>query len=129
MIVNIFIPAVPQSRISPITGDHHRKCNRPFRYINGGPVAMPDKDFARIINEAYRDADLPGGQYPHRDHVSQHAVETNELTVDFATDTPTGTGMMPLGMIKTVVEMACLTDHSPEMMVCAATGNNANISG
>ena len=56
------------------------------------------------------------------------AIEAQEFDrLIFATDTPTGTGMMPLGMIKTVVEMACLTDHSPEMMVCAATGNNANV--
>ena len=56
------------------------------------------------------------------------AIEAGEFDrIIFATDTPTGTGVMPLGMIKTVVEMACLTDYAPEMMVCAATGNNANI--
>jgi len=44
-----------------------------------------------------------------------------------ATDTPTGTGVMPLGMIKSVVEMACLSPNSAEMMIAAATGNVAKI--
>jgi enamidase len=43
-----------------------------------------------------------------------------------ATDTPTGTGVMPLGMFKSVTEMATLSDHPPEWMIAAATGNVAN---
>ena len=34
---------------------------------------------------------------------------------------------MPLGMIKTVCELSCLSSYSPEMMIAAATGNNALI--
>ena len=44
-----------------------------------------------------------------------------------ATDTPTGTGVMPLGMIKTICEMSCLSSYPPEMIISAATGNNAVI--
>jgi len=44
-----------------------------------------------------------------------------------ATDTPTGTGMMPLGMIKSITEMATLTDYPAEWMIAAATGNAARV--
>ena len=40
-------------------------------------------------------------------------------------DTPTGTGVMPLGVIKTVAELSSLSGIDPAMMWAAATGNNA----
>jgi enamidase len=44
-----------------------------------------------------------------------------------ATDTPTGSGIMPLGILYTVAHLASLTDMSPEQAVCAASGNNAKV--
>ena len=63
------------------------------------------------------------------------AVQTVNLAVEkdcfdrllIGTDTPTGTGVMPQGMIKTITEMSCLTDHPPEWLIAAATGNNAKV--
>ena len=45
-----------------------------------------------------------------------------------ATDTPTGVGVMPEGMIKSIAEMASLTDCAPEKVIAAATGNAASVS-
>jgi enamidase len=44
-----------------------------------------------------------------------------------ATDTPTGSGIMPLGMLYTIAHLASLTDMPPELFVCAATGSNARV--
>jgi enamidase len=44
-----------------------------------------------------------------------------------ATDTPTGSGIMPLGMLYTIAHCASLTDMPPEKFICAATGNNARV--
>jgi len=44
-----------------------------------------------------------------------------------ATDTPTGIGVMPEGMIKSIAEMASLTDCAPEKVIAAATGNAAKV--
>ena len=44
-----------------------------------------------------------------------------------ATDTPTGTGMIPLGMVKSVTEMSTLSKYPPEWMIAAATGNVAKV--
>ncbi|MCZ6773375.1 MAG: amidohydrolase family protein, partial [Proteobacteria bacterium] len=46
-----------------------------------------------------------------------------------ASDTPTGTGMMPLGTIKTLVEMCCLAKIEPERMLATSTGNVAKVYG
>lgn len=42
-------------------------------------------------------------------------------------DTPTGTGVMPLGMIKTVAELASMSGIDPARVWAAATGNNARV--
>ena len=46
-----------------------------------------------------------------------------------ATDTPTGTGIMPLGMLYTIAHCASLTEMTPEQFICAATGSNARVYG
>ena len=42
-----------------------------------------------------------------------------------ATDTPTGSGIMPLGILYTMAHLASLTDMTSEQAICAASGNNA----
>ena len=42
-----------------------------------------------------------------------------------ASDTPTGTGVMPMGVLKSVCELASLGDLAPEVVIALATGNNA----
>jgi len=42
-----------------------------------------------------------------------------------ASDTPTGTGVMPMGVFKSVCELASLGDLPPETAIALATGNNA----
>jgi len=42
-----------------------------------------------------------------------------------ATDTPTGSGIMPLGMLYTISHLCSLGGMDPAIAVAAATGNNA----
>jgi enamidase len=44
-----------------------------------------------------------------------------------ATDTPTGSGVMPLGMLYTIAHLASLNGVPAEQFICAATGNNASV--
>ena len=46
-----------------------------------------------------------------------------------ATDTPTGSGIMPLGMLYTIAHLSSLTEMAPERFICAATGSNARVYG
>jgi enamidase len=43
------------------------------------------------------------------------------------TDTPTGSGIMPLGMMYTITHLASLADLPVEWAIAAATGNNARV--
>jgi enamidase len=42
-----------------------------------------------------------------------------------ATDTPTGSGVMPLGLIYTICHIASLTSFDVPELIAAATGNVA----
>ena len=46
-----------------------------------------------------------------------------------ATDTPTGSGIMPLGLIYTMTHLAGLGGIDPAWCIAAATGNNAAVYG
>lgn len=130
MIVNVHTGGASIPDSSAITGDHllHMQPDVSF-HINGGPVAMPDKDFARVINESKIALQIcQAGNIRTALMCLDLAVEADQFDrLIYATDTPTGTGVMPLGMIKTVVEMSCLSKYPPEMMIAAATGNNAEV--
>jgi enamidase len=98
-------------------------------HVNGGPVAMPDADYPRVLNESTMALQLcTAGNLRTTlmltDMVRQ-ADQFDRLLI--ATDTPTGSGIMPLGMLYTISHLASLTKCPVEWAIAAATGNNAKI--
>jgi enamidase len=98
-------------------------------HVNGGPVAMPEAGFARLVNESdvamqlctagnLRTALLTA-------RLLDEAGQPERLLI--ATDTPTGSGIMPLGMFYTISHLASLGGIPPEQAIAAATGNNARV--
>jgi enamidase len=98
-------------------------------HVNGGPVAMPDKDFPRLVEETEIALQIcTAGNLRTTLLVSNLARKANAFhRVLIATDTPTGSGIMPLGMLYTISHLASLSDLAPELAIAAATGNNANV--
>ncbi len=115
---------------SGIWADHLIKMQPDVSFhVNGGPVAMPDEDFPRIVNESnialqvctagnLRTTLLLGDMVRKVDQFDRFLI---------ATDTPTGSGIMPLGMMYTITHLASLTDMPVEWAIAAATGNNARV--
>jgi enamidase len=113
-----------------ITGDHllAMKPHVSF-HVNGGPTAMPDKDFERIIVEGDMALQvctagnlrttLLCAALAQRHHAFHRLI--------VATDTPTGSGVMPLGMLYTIAHLASLGGVAPELAIAAATGSNARV--
>ncbi|AXC50539.1 amidohydrolase [Paracoccus suum] len=98
-------------------------------HVNGGPVAMPDADFPKVIAES--DVALQictAGNLRTALLCARLAEEAGCFErVLIATDTPTGSGIMPLGMIYTISHLASLGGIAPERAICAATGSNARV--
>src|SRR6476646_3175233 len=96
-------------------------------HVNGGPVAMPDEDFPRIVNESKINLQVCTAGNLRTTLLLWKLVKEARQTDRFliATDTPTGSGIMPLGMMYTITHLASLTDMPVETAIAAATGNNA----
>jgi enamidase len=100
-------------------------------HVNGGPVAMPDEDFPRIVNESNVALQVCIAGNLRTTFVVADLVRKADQFDRFliATDTPTGSGIMPLGMMYMITYLASLTDMPVESAIAAATGNNARVYG
>jgi len=115
-----------------ITGDHLLKIRPHVSFhINGGPTAMPDADFARVILETDIALQVCTAGNLRTTLLCARLAQQHGAFDRFiiATDTPTGSGIMPLGMLYTIAHLSSLTEMPAEQFICAATGNNAKVYG
>ncbi len=113
-----------------IWADHVLKMQPDVSYhVNGGPIAMPDADFPRLVNESDLAMQVcTAGNLRTTLLVAKLLREAGqEERLLIATDTPTGSGVMPLGMLYTMSHLASLGGVAPEIAVAMATGNNARV--
>jgi len=98
-------------------------------HTNGGPVAMPDADYPRLVHESKIALQVcTAGNLRTTLWLGKLVREAQEFDrFLIATDTPTGSGIMPLGMMYTISHLASLGDMPVEMAIAAATGNNARV--
>src|SRR5690606_32257143 len=98
-------------------------------HTNGGPVAMPDEDYPRLVKESSAALQVCTAGNLRTTLLLADLVREADAFDRFliATDTPTGSGIMPLGMMYTITHLASLGGMAPEMAIAAATGNNARI--
>src|SRR5690606_16379304 len=98
-------------------------------HTNGGPVAMPDEDYPRLVNESSMALQVCTAGNLRTTLLLADLVRKADQFDRFliATDTPTGSGIMPLGMLYTITHLASLSDMPAEMAIAAATGNNARV--
>jgi enamidase len=96
-------------------------------HVNGGPVAMPDRDFERLVLESEMALQLCTAGNLRTALLCTALVERHRALdrLLIATDTPTGSGIMPLGVLYTISHVASLGKLAPEIAIAAATGSNA----
>jgi len=96
-------------------------------HVNGGTTSLDEAGIDRIIGESEMALQIvQAGNLRAALHIVKRAREAGALArVCVASDTPTGTGVMPLGVMKSVCELASLGDLPPEVVIALATGNNA----
>ncbi|MDY7103686.1 MAG: amidohydrolase [Actinomycetota bacterium] len=118
--------SIPGSK--PISTDHLLLL-RPdvCGHINGGPTSLDPDGIATIV----RDTDMvlqlvqAGNLRSSLEIVELVAEHGAEARVIIGSDTPTATGVMPLGVIKTMAELASLGGVAPEMVWAWASGTIA----
>jgi enamidase len=119
--------SIPGSK--PISAEHLLQL-RPdvCGHVNGGTTALRDEGVRQIVTDTDMILQLvQAGNLRSLLFIMRLAVEHGALPrVVLASDTPTGTGVIPLGVLKTCCEISALTGVAPETVLALATGNNAD---
>ena len=99
-------------------------------HVNGGTTAMNDDDIERLVatDMAIEIVQCGNGR------AALHAARTAEAIggldrVILGNDAPSGTGVIPLGILRTMAHLAALGGIAPEMAIALATGNTARVHG
>ena len=96
-------------------------------HVNGGPTAAATEDVAHILDTTDTHVEVVhnGNVRAARD-VAQLVAERGELhRLLVGTDSPAGTGVVPLGMLRTVAWLSAFGGIPAPQAVAAASGNTA----
>jgi len=116
----------------PVTGDDVLAIRPDVAFhCNGGPTAMSDGDYAKVLDEGTTRLQIcTAGNLRTALHVAREVTRRDEVhRVVLGTDTPTGSGIMPLGMWYTISHLCSLAGVDPMIAIGWATGNNAHAYG
>lgn len=116
----------------PVTAEHLLRL-RPdvCGHVNGGTTSLDEGGVRRLITETDMILQVvQAGNLRSALEIVRAAREAGRFhRVILASDTPTGTGVMPMGVLKTVCEMSSLAGLPPEQAWALASGNNARAYG
>src|SRR6059036_3044276 len=95
-------------------------------HVNGGTTSLDEEGLRAIVTGTDMALQIvQAGNLRSALYILRLAREAGALArVCVASDTPTGTGVMPMGVLKSVCELASLGDLPPELVIALATGNN-----
>lgn len=100
-------------------------------HINGGPTAISLTEVDRLLAETQLALEIVQCGNPKvADYVARKAAATNQLhRVIFGNDAPSGTGVVPLGILRNVCQLASMSGIPAEIALAMASGNTAKVYG
>jgi enamidase len=98
-------------------------------HINGGHTALPDDQITTLCEKSPRALELVhNGNERAALLTLRTAKELKKLDrVILGTDSPAGSGVQPLGILRMIAMLSSLGEIPAEIAVCLATGNTAKI--
>lgn len=106
-------------------------------HVNGGTTPMSDADIERVVDTDMAIEVVHCGNGRAAIHALRVATGlrgggdalSGLRRVIIGNDAPSGTGVIPLGILRVVAHLASLADVSPELAIAMATGNTARVHG
>jgi enamidase len=100
-------------------------------HVNGGPTAIPIGDVEQLIQKTSFALEIVQCGNP------RVAVEALKMAmaagaldrIIIGNDAPSGTGVIPLGVLRTLGLLCSFTELKPEVGIALATGNTAKVHG
>jgi enamidase len=101
-------------------------------HVNGGPTCLTPEENERIVVEGGEMALqlVQAGNLRSAIDIAERALAAAAFSrLLIATDTPTGTGVIPLGMLRSMAELVSLGPLTPRQAIAASTGNVTDVYG
>lgn len=100
-------------------------------HINGGPTAISLEEVDKIMDTTpFAMEIVQCGNPKVADYVAKRASEKGQLgRVIYGNDSPSGSGIMALGILRNMCLTASVSGIAPELTVCFASGNTAKVYG
>jgi enamidase len=98
-------------------------------HINGGHTALPDDQIVTLCEKSSRALEIVHNGNERAGLLTlRTAKELKQLDrVILGTDSPAGSGVQPLGILRMISLLSSLGEAPAEVVVCFATGNTARI--
>lgn len=100
-------------------------------HINGGPTAISKVEVDKIVENTNMALELVQcGNFTIMKHTVNKVNEKKQLDrIIMGNDSPSGTGIIPLGILRNIAYVAAETEVSAAQAICFATGNTAKVFG
>lgn len=97
-------------------------------HVNGGTTSLSEPDIERLAasDMALEIVHNGNGRTALIALAAARAAGGLERVI-LGTDSPSGSGVVPLGMLRLIAHLASLGDLAPELALCLATGNSARV--
>ncbi|HAP32482.1 MAG TPA: Enamidase [Firmicutes bacterium] len=100
-------------------------------HINGGTTSLSPAEIDILIEQTVFPLEIVQcGNIKTADYTARRLAEKGQLhRIIIGNDSPSGSGIIPLGILRTIVQLAALSDIAPEQAVAMASGNTAGVYG
>ncbi|MES9994735.1 amidohydrolase family protein [Desulfovibrio aminophilus] len=100
-------------------------------HVNGGPTAISPAEVDKLVDTTDLVLEIVQcGNAKMADHVARRLRDKGALDrLIFGNDAPSGTGVIPLGILRNIAQIASVSGVSAGECIAAATGNTARIYG
>jgi enamidase len=98
-------------------------------HVNGGHTALPDDQITALCERSTRALEIVHNGNERAGLLAlRTAMELKQLSrVILGTDSPAGSGVQPLGIVRMISMLSSLGEIPAEIALCLATGNTAKI--
>jgi enamidase len=97
-------------------------------HINGGTTSMSEREIDSLVATQMALEIVHCGNGKTALHTLERARDANALhRIIVGNDAPSGTGVVPLGILRVIAHLASLGGLAPEAAICMATGNTARV--
>lgn len=99
-------------------------------HINGGTTSMSEREIDSLVTTSMALEIVHCGNGKTALHTLARATDARALhRIIIGNDAPSGTGVVPLGILRVIAHLASLGGVAPEVAICMATGNTARVYG